>query len=260
MSKIVIALGGNALGNNPDEQQKAIKTAVKNIVDLIKAGHEVVLAHGNGPQVGVINLAFEVGGEKILETAKNLGFGSPSFFGEDFYSKAGNLPSEEELFSKTVLASFAFGQGKLLATPVQLAVLASAAANKGKAVTPKIVLGTYDKNGVFEKTPDYAKNPVMSEKTAELLKNMMINVVEKGSGENAKPEKGGAGGKTASAQTGQFDKEENEIIHAWFVGFYPAKEPRYAIAVFAEGMNSGGEFAAPVFKKICDGIDLLNND
>lgn len=59
MSKIVIALGGNALGNNPDEQQKAIKTAVKNIVDLIKAGHEVVLAHGNGPQVGVINLAFE---------------------------------------------------------------------------------------------------------------------------------------------------------------------------------------------------------
>ena len=207
-----------------------------------------------------INLALEIGGEKILETAKNLGFGSPSFFGEDFYSKAGNLPSEEELFSKTVLASFAFGQGKLLATPVQLAVLASAAANKGKAVTPKIVLGTYDKNGNFEKTPDYAENPVMSEKTAELLKNMMINVVEKGSGENAKPEKGGAGGKTASAQTGQFDGEGNEIIHAWFVGFYPAKEPRYAIAVFAEGMNSGGEFAAPVFKKICDGIDLLNND
>ena len=71
---------------------------------------------------------------------------------------------------------------------------------------------------------------------------------------NAKPEQGGAGGKTASAQTGQLDGDGNEIIHAWFVGFYPAEKPRYAIAVFAEGMESGSDFAAPVFKKICDGI------
>ena len=68
------------------------------------------------------------------------------------------------------------------------------------------------------------------------------------------PEQGGAGGKTASAQTGQLDGDGNEIIHAWFVGFYPAEKPRYAIAVFAEGMESGSDFAAPVFKKICDGI------
>ena len=83
---------------------------------------------------------------------------------------------------------------------------------------------------------------------------MMISVVEEGSGVNAKPEKGGAGGKTASAQTGQLDGDGNEIIHAWFVGFYPAEKPRYAIAVFAEGMESGSDFAAPVFKKICDEI------
>ncbi len=207
-----------------------------------------------------INLALEIGGEKILETAKNLGFGSPSFFGEDFYSKAGNLPSEKELSAKTVLASFAFGQGKLLATPVQLAVLASAIGNGGKAVTPKMVLGTYDKNGNYESTPEYSVNPVMKIKTAETIKSMMINVVENGSGINAKPKEGGAGGKTASAQTGQFDKEGNEIIHAWFVGFYPAEKPEYAIAIFAEGMNSGGDFAAPVFKNICNGIELLNND
>ena len=82
----------------------------------------------------------------------------------------------------------------------------------------------------------------------------MISVVEEGSGINAKPEQGGAGGKTASAQTGQYDKDGNEIVHAWFVGFYPAEKPKYAIAVFAEGMESGSDFAAPVFKKICDGI------
>ena len=59
MSRIVIAFGGNALGNNPKEQQSLIKKAVKNIIPLIKEGHEIIIGHGNGPQVGVINLAFE---------------------------------------------------------------------------------------------------------------------------------------------------------------------------------------------------------
>ena len=52
--RIVIALGGNALGNNLPEQMEAVKTTAKAIVDLIEEGHEVVVAHGNGPQVGMI--------------------------------------------------------------------------------------------------------------------------------------------------------------------------------------------------------------
>ena len=87
---------------------------------------------------------------------------------------------------------------------------------------------------------------------------MMINVVENGSGENAKPKNSSAGGKTASAQTGQYSKDGSEVIHAWFIGFYPGEEPRYAVAVFAEGMDSGGDFAAPIFREICQEIDLLN--
>ena len=59
MSRIVIAFGGNALGNNPKQQQALIKKAVKNIVPLVKEGHEIIIGHGNGPQVGIINLAFE---------------------------------------------------------------------------------------------------------------------------------------------------------------------------------------------------------
>ena len=207
-----------------------------------------------------IDLALEIGGERILETAKNLGFGTSADFGDGFSSSGGNLPSEEELSAKTVLSSFAFGQGTLLATPLQMASLASAIANGGMAVTPKLILGTYDKDGNYEKMPDYVKNPAMSAKTAKLLREMMINVVENGSGENAKPRKGSAGGKTASAQTGQFDKDGNEIIHAWFVGFYPAEQPEYAVAVFAEGMDSGGDFAAPIFRDICNGIELLKYD
>jgi len=55
--KIVVALGGNALGKTPVEQLDLVKGTAKPIVDLISEGHEVVLAHGNGPQVGMINLA-----------------------------------------------------------------------------------------------------------------------------------------------------------------------------------------------------------
>jgi len=55
--RIVIALGGNALGNGPDEQFAAARNTAKAIADLIEEGHQVVISHGNGPQVGMIHLA-----------------------------------------------------------------------------------------------------------------------------------------------------------------------------------------------------------
>ena len=59
MSKLLIALGGNALGKTPKEQLELVKQTATTIVDLIEQGHEIVLTHGNGPQVGMINLAFD---------------------------------------------------------------------------------------------------------------------------------------------------------------------------------------------------------
>ena len=59
--KIVVALGGNALGNSAEEQRELVKETAIPIVDLIEAGHQVILAHGNGPQVGMINTAFDAG-------------------------------------------------------------------------------------------------------------------------------------------------------------------------------------------------------
>lgn len=58
MSRIVIALGGNALGNNPEEQKELVKIPAKKIVSLLKLGHDVIIGHGNGPQVGMIFNAF----------------------------------------------------------------------------------------------------------------------------------------------------------------------------------------------------------
>lgn len=62
--RIVIALGGNALGNNLPEQMIAVKETSKAIADLIEEGHEVVISHGNGPQVGMINEAMGEYGRK----------------------------------------------------------------------------------------------------------------------------------------------------------------------------------------------------
>lgn len=60
MSRIVIALGGNALGNNPLEQQERAAVAAESIMGLIREGHEVIVSHGNGPQVGMINMSFDI--------------------------------------------------------------------------------------------------------------------------------------------------------------------------------------------------------
>ncbi|WP_347938269.1 carbamate kinase [Mycoplasma feriruminatoris] len=60
MSKIVIAIGGNALGNSPTEQLEIVKKTAKSLVDFIQQGNDIVIVHGNGPQVGMINNAFDI--------------------------------------------------------------------------------------------------------------------------------------------------------------------------------------------------------
>lgn len=68
MKKIVLALGGNALGSTPDEQREAVKTTAKSIVDLVEAGNKIIISHGNGPQVGMINLAMDTASKSEAKT------------------------------------------------------------------------------------------------------------------------------------------------------------------------------------------------
>lgn len=66
--RIVVALGGNALGKTPQQQLNLVKDTAKPIVDLIEKGNEVIIAHGNGPQVGMINLAMETASKTEAKT------------------------------------------------------------------------------------------------------------------------------------------------------------------------------------------------
>ncbi len=206
-----------------------------------------------------IALGQQVGPEAILTMAEHLGFGAEKEFAKGLTSSAGNLPALRQASSPLALANLSFGQGELLATPVQIAAMVSAIANGGYKVQPELILG-WTEDGSVPETEALAKQRIMGEDTAAALRHFMTEVVEEGSGSNAKPQEGGAGGKTASAQTGQYREDGSEIVHAWFAGFYPAEEPRYAIVVFAEGMESGGAYAAPVFQRICDQISLLEKE
>ena len=101
--KIVIALGGNALGNNLPEQMVAVKTTAKAIVDLVEDGNEVVVVHGNGPQVGVINNAMgEFASEhkedptplsvSVAMSQAYIGYDIQNALREEFLNRGGKVP------------------------------------------------------------------------------------------------------------------------------------------------------------------------
>lgn len=71
---------------------------------------------------------------------------------------------------------------------------------------------------------------------------------------------GGAGGKTASAQTGIYDEDGKEIVHACFAGFFPAEEPKYAAVILVEGGEFGGKVASLIFKRMAEQITLLEQE
>jgi peptidoglycan glycosyltransferase/penicillin-binding protein 2 len=86
------------------------------------------------------------------------------------------------------------------------------------------------------------------------VKELMELAVSDGTATKADiSEYGGAGGKTGSAETGQYINGE-KIVHAWFAGYFPKINPRYSVAVFVENGKSGGEAASPIFKEIGEEI------
>ncbi len=225
------------------------------------AGHgsldmEAALEHSCN--IYFIRLAQQLGGQPIRQMAARLGFGSSTRLAEGVCGAAGLL-TEQELLVGGELANFAFGQGRLSATPLQLAAMMAAFANGGSFNTPRLVAGTTaDGRSLEQRQPDYAPVAAMQPQTAAALCQMMVQVVEEGSGGKARPASGGAGGKTASAQTGVYNSAGQEIVQAWFSGFYPAQNPRWAIVVLCENGGSGGDAAAPVFRQICSGLARLN--
>lgn len=226
-----------------------------------RAGHwELAMERAVGQSCNpyFINLGQHLGAARVVTMASSLGFGHAATLAEGVTTVAGSLPDDPSLITDGELANLSFGQGTLTATPVQITQMVAIIAGGGGFLSPTLCRGITTDGFVTVPQPTTPASRVMSAKTAATLRGLMTFVVESGSGKNARPTYGGAGGKTGSAQTGLYHGDA-EIVHGWFTGFYPAEAPRYAITVLEEGGGDGGALPARVFAEICNAITLQND-
>lgn len=203
-----------------------------------------------------IGLGQEAGGAALLETAERFGFGRNITLAEGITVSGGNLPSARSMINPAAAANLSFGQGELTASPVQIARMMAAVVNGGWLVTPRLVLGETDGKQIFRDAAPLRKQ-ILDRNTAAQLQTFLIHCVMVAEGQNALPQTVTAGGKTATAQTGRYDSEGNELEHGWFAGFFPAVNPSFVAVVFSEDSGFGNLTAAPVFARIADDIMAL---
>ncbi|GAP47912.1 peptidoglycan D,D-transpeptidase FtsI family protein [Streptomyces azureus] len=197
----------------------------------------------------------DLGNDKMLDMAKKFGFTE-----EQFTPVRANASvfSDDMNPSETALSSI--GQFNTAATPLQMAMVASAVANDGKLMKPYMVDELQARSvDTLEKTdPEELSQPLSSE-NAQKLQSMMETVVEKGTGSNAKIPGVTVGGKTGTAQHG-VDNSENP--YAWFISYAKGDDGSspVAVAVVIEDDNavrddiSGGGLAAPIARNVMEAV------
>lgn len=206
-----------------------------------------------------VQLGLRLGAQTVYDITKSAGFGQSQQVAGGLRAASGNLPDAAQLEDLGQLASISFGQGALTATPVQVAAMMNLFANGGRYVEPVFVEGIVDEytQSVTESLYRPVQRQVMDKDVAEVIRQMLVGVVEEGLGRKAAPRAGGAGGKTGTAQTGRYQEDGEEIMDAWFVGFYPAEEPRYTIAVLLDSGTHDSDDAAQVFAKVTDALSFF---
>ena len=138
-------------------------------------------------------------------------------------------------------------------TPLQITAMMNTVANGGVYRAPAFVKGITDSTGaVAAPLEPSAPRTVCDEKTAKVLRSMLVSVVTEGIGAEARPAAGMAGGKTGTAQTGQYDESGEELLNYWFSGFYPAHAPRYTVTVLQDGILKPELSSAAIFEKITE--------
>jgi penicillin-binding protein A len=142
----------------------------------------------------------------------------------------------------------AIGQGGLQATPLQMAQVAAAVANDGRLMKPHLTTRIVDRDGrTVDTISPSLQSTVMKPSTAAAVTDMMVGVVQRGTGTKAAIPGIQVAGKTGTAET-EFGAKINDV---WFIGFAPAENPRIAVAVTVKAVTGfGGDFAAPIARDI----------
>jgi peptidoglycan glycosyltransferase len=142
------------------------------------------------------------------------------------------------------LAQMGFGQGALLMTPLQMALITATVANGGNMPRPYIVRQIVRDGSAASVTPSGNLASPISADTATNVKNMMVAVVQRGTGTVAQLPNVQVAGKTGTATN------PHGAAHSWFVCFAPADRPRVAVAVIVENGGYGADVAAPIARSV----------
>lgn len=191
--------------------------------------------------VAVGSLAQELGGRELSRAAPNFGFNRQIPF--DLPTATSSFPRGD--LAANALAEAAIGQGKVLVTPLHIALLTAAIANGGAMVEPRLIAAVRDSRGrVVPLRREHRWLAPMPEPVARFLVEAMVAVVERGTGRRASLPNVEVAGKTGTAEN------PHGAPHAWFTGFAPASSPQVVVTVVLENAGSGGEAAAPVAQKL----------
>lgn len=187
-------------------------------------------------------LGYEMGADAVKAEAEKFGvnksfeFDIPVSQSQIQYKKMTDLDG----------ALVSIGQGGLVMTPLHVAMMASAVANNGKMMKPYIVETVTTENGtVIGQTKPSVLYDSIGTACADYIEDMMIGVVQDGTGTGAQ-----ISGITVAGKTGTAENETDKD-HAWFVGYAPVENPTICVAVVLENAaTSGGKSAVPIAKNI----------
>lgn len=141
-------------------------------------------------------------------------------------------------------------------SPLRMATFYNALANKGRMVKPRFCRGVIKNGELVELPTEVINEHICSVETAETLRDLLIGVVEGGTGDNIKNDTYSIAGKTGTAVTSPNAPTSN----ATFVGFFPADKPKYTCLVMMQNIRLFGRNAAPVFQDIADCVVSLDKE
>jgi cell division protein FtsI/penicillin-binding protein 2 len=201
--------------------------------------------------VGTIQIAQKLGKERFDAYVRAFGFGQPT--GLEFPGEANGLILPLSEYTDTSMGSMPIGNG-LAVTAMQMLDVYTTIANGGVTRPPRLVDATLGPDGSRHEEPKPASRQVVSPETAAAMRELLLGVVENGTGTNAKIPGYQVGGKTGTARKPPYDKLPYQYV-ASFAGFAPVEAPRLsAIVVLDEPQNNyfGGQVAAPAFARMME--------
>jgi peptidoglycan glycosyltransferase len=198
-------------------------------------------------------IGLDLGDDALRETAEKFGFGQRYLNGLGGQAVS-SFPAEPDA-PQTALS--AIGQFEVSASPLQMALVTATIANNGQGMVPYLVdeVRAPDLSVLDKTSPDEMPDRAMSSGSASELTQMMVEVVDRGTGATAQIPGTKVAGKTGTAQS-----SAERSPYAWFVSFAPADDPQVAVAVLVQDAGverdaiSGSGLAAPIAKAVMEAV------